>query len=150
MKISQSTSPMVRSFSSRVAAKNTVEVNALGIKDVDSIAASGALGLIGLAGSVSVWSVGQALSSNYQGDGGAPANSLQSGGDTADGDAAQQGSDASGKVSMVMNGDGGSNVGLDTGAHNVDTANTSQNRTSAISYSALNGTGGTHDGVSVF
>ena len=61
----------------RVGAKDSVHVNAMGIKEIDSIAASGALGLVGLTGAVSVWTVGTALSSNYEGDGGAPANALE-------------------------------------------------------------------------
>ncbi len=42
----------------KVRAVEDVEVNALGIKNVEGFAISGAGGLVGIAGSVSVWSIG--------------------------------------------------------------------------------------------
>jgi hypothetical protein len=42
-----------------------VEVNALGIKEVDGFVVSAAGGFVGVAGAVSVWSVGTPLSQNY-------------------------------------------------------------------------------------
>ncbi|HEX5279640.1 MAG TPA: hypothetical protein VFW28_06150 [Micropepsaceae bacterium] len=130
----------------KVTAQDAVHVNALGIKDINSIAASGAGGVVGLAGSVSVWSVGRELSTNYTGDGGSSNNALQSSGGTADDSAEQQGSDAGGRFTSLLGSSSKSpssdGKGLDTGAHDTSTANTSQDRTSAITYGALNGTGG--------
>ena len=48
-----------------VNAKNDVEVNALAIKDIDGFVISGAGGFVGVAGAVSVWSVGAAFEPNY-------------------------------------------------------------------------------------
>ena len=49
-----------------VTAKGDVQVNALGIKDIDSYTFSGAGGFVGGAGSVSVFSVGDSLSDSYK------------------------------------------------------------------------------------
>ncbi len=53
----------------RVSARNDVEVNALGIKDIDGFVISGAGGFVGVAASVSVWSIGEALKPSYSDNG---------------------------------------------------------------------------------
>jgi len=49
----------------KVTANDDVEVNALAIKDIDAYVVSGAGGFVGVAGAVSVWSIGSQLQSNY-------------------------------------------------------------------------------------
>jgi len=48
-----------------VQARSNVDVNALGNKDIETIAISAAGGGVAIAGSVSVWSIGDAVSSSY-------------------------------------------------------------------------------------
>jgi hypothetical protein len=50
----------------KVAAKGDVEVNALGIKDLRDFTFSGAVGLVGVTGAFSVWSIGAPLQKSYQ------------------------------------------------------------------------------------
>src|SRR5262249_6064258 len=64
-----------------VTSKDSVHVNALGIKDLTSIAVSGAVGAVGLAGAGSVWSVGSELKQGYTGDGGSSHSALEGGAD---------------------------------------------------------------------
>ncbi len=52
----------------QVSAKDDVEVNALGIKNVQGFSFSGAGGAVALAASVSVWSIGSTLERNYSDD----------------------------------------------------------------------------------
>jgi hypothetical protein len=95
-----------------VTARNDVEVNALGIKEIDGFLLSGAGGFVGVAGAVSVWSVGTPLERSYtdansNGSDKTTADALQrnkegGGTDTADHDAAQQGESASGMVGGQM------------------------------------------------
>jgi RTX calcium-binding nonapeptide repeat (4 copies) len=134
----------------RVVAKDSVRVNALGIKDIDSISASGSGGVVALAGSISVWSVGQKLAKNYTGDGGAPDNALDSGSTSADGYAAGQGQAGGDNIAKAIkggdadpNGDpNDKNVGITNGTTDPKAAKTSQDRTSGIAYQSLSGTGG--------
>ncbi len=65
-----------------VRAKNDIEVNALGDKNLDSYAFSGAGGAVALAASVSVWSIGRQLDRNYT-------NREGQSGDASKGDSAQ-------------------------------------------------------------
>ena len=53
-----------------VTAQDDVEVNALAIKDIDGFVVAGAGGFVGVAGAVSVWSVGTTLDANYSDDAG--------------------------------------------------------------------------------
>jgi hypothetical protein len=55
-----------------VTAKDAVSVNALGIKNLHGITASGAFGIVGLTGAVEVWTIGEKLARNYTGDQGSP------------------------------------------------------------------------------
>ena len=54
----------------RVSAAKDVEVNALGIKELDGFTFSGAGGFVGLSAAVSVWSVGTPIEKNYSDDDG--------------------------------------------------------------------------------
>jgi len=53
-----------------VTAKGDIEANALAIKDIDGMVIAGAGGFVGVAGAVSVWSVGTTLEANYTDDSG--------------------------------------------------------------------------------
>ncbi|HEX5500744.1 MAG TPA: hypothetical protein VFX03_16020, partial [Thermomicrobiales bacterium] len=129
-----------------VSAKHDVNVNALGLKELHGITVSGAGGVVGLAGAVSVWSIGQSIDDNYQGDGassdpgdgGGSGNALHSSSGNADDDATGRGQDASDDVVSAF-GTG------NTGAKNPDTASNPGDRTSAIVYQGLHGTGGFAD-----
>ncbi len=59
-----------------VYAANDVEVNALGIKDLDTYTFSGAGGVVGLTAAVSVWSIGVPLTKSYSDENGKSANAL--------------------------------------------------------------------------
>ena len=63
--------------SARVAARNDVEVNALGIKDVDGFVVSAAGGFVGVGASVQVWSVGEQLQRSYSDASGNSEDSLE-------------------------------------------------------------------------
>jgi hypothetical protein len=90
----------------RVTAQKDVEVNALGIKELDGFTFSGAGGLVGLSASVSVWSLGTTIEKNYENDEeGTSANALEGeGGGTADTDAAGQAQSAHSEVSGLLDG----------------------------------------------
>ena len=51
-----------------VRAANDVAINALAVKDIESIAVSASAGLVGVAGSVSVWTIGTTADGNYSVD----------------------------------------------------------------------------------
>ncbi|UCD79969.1 MAG: LEPR-XLL domain-containing protein, partial [Desulfobacterales bacterium] len=51
-----------------VSAGKNIDVNALAIKEVDTIAVSAAVGVVGIAGSVSVWTIGTKADGNYSVD----------------------------------------------------------------------------------
>ena len=92
-----------------VTARNDVEVNAMGIKEIDGFVISGAGGFVGVAGAVSVWSIGSTLERDYSDADGNSGNAMErekegGGTDTADADAARQGQAASGKVSSELGG----------------------------------------------
>src|SRR6185503_5239265 len=77
-------------------------------KDIDSFVISGAGGFVGVAGAVSVWSVGSTFNRTYSDADGESSNSLSrekedGTTDSADADAARQGQAASGKVSGDLN-----------------------------------------------
>ena len=101
-----------------VTSRGDTQVNALGIKHIDSFTFSGAGGFVGGAGAVSVWSVGDSLSDGYSGSSDGEnqdqsANALQSdkdggGTDSADHDAASQGEGASSMVGGQIGGLGSS------------------------------------------
>ena len=74
-----------------INAKNDVEVNAVGIKELDGLAFSAGAGVVGLAGTVSVWSIGSPLQKTYTDNDGKSANAGKgNGGKTADEDAISQ------------------------------------------------------------
>ena len=52
-----------------VNARHDIDVNALGDKDITTLALSAAGGLVGISGSVSVWSIGTPVSGSYSVDG---------------------------------------------------------------------------------
>ena len=62
--LNNDTSAQVRS-GALVAAHHDIEVNALAIKEVEGVVISAAGGFVGVAGAVSVWSVGSPLQQNY-------------------------------------------------------------------------------------
>jgi len=86
----------------KVRAKQDVEVNSLGIKDLKGITVGGAGALIGIAASVSVWSIGAPIEKNYSNQNnydetGTPAwdNATEAeNGESVDGDAARQAQDS--------------------------------------------------------
>ena len=94
-----------------VNAKNDVEVNAVGLKELDGIAFSVSAGVVGLAGTVSVWSIGAPLQKNYSDSDGNSANAGKGSNDkAADQDATQQADTGKGQLAGGLNsfGDGGS------------------------------------------
>ena len=126
----------------RVVTKKSVAVNAMGIKEIDAIAASGAGGAVGLTASVSVWSVGDKLNKNYSNeDDSKNENAGDHGGQTSEGYAAQQGEDGSNNVGSVING-GGDQHGITNGATNPNAATNADDRKAAIAYQGLSGQGG--------
>jgi len=60
-----------------VEAKKDVDVNALAVKDVDTFALTVGVGAVGIAGSVSVWTIGGGLQSNYTVDEGEESETTQ-------------------------------------------------------------------------
>ncbi|MEO8133499.1 MAG: hypothetical protein ABI831_05960, partial [Betaproteobacteria bacterium] len=83
----------------QVNARRDVNAYALSEQDISSLAASGAGGFVGLAGSVSVWTIGASLQTGYSDSNGNNSNAIQGGandtGETSgDGYAAQQGDSA--------------------------------------------------------
>ncbi|MCP3989260.1 MAG: hypothetical protein GY724_09315, partial [Actinomycetia bacterium] len=88
----------------QVSAVNDVEVNALGIKDLDGFVFSGAGGFVGLSGAVSVWSTGTTIEKGYSDNDGGNANAVQGDSGNADADAAQQAENTSGQVSTLLGG----------------------------------------------
>src|SRR5262249_13384891 len=82
-----------------VSAKDDVEVNALALKEIRGFSLSGAGGLVGLAASVSVWSIGEQFTDSYQDSEGNSSNALTGdGGATADGEAGSQADKGGGAV----------------------------------------------------
>ena len=99
----------------QVQAEACVDVHALSIKEVESFAFSGAGGLVGLAGSVSVWSLGASVEKTYQDNDGGSANSLQGDNGSADQFAGTQAGSSSGTATGLLNnyhdpGDGQTNA----------------------------------------
>ncbi len=87
-KINNNTTATIGS-NAKVRAKNDVEVNAIGLKDVDGFSMSAGGGLGALAASVSVWSIGTTLTSDYSNDQGQSSNASKGNtNQTADDDAA--------------------------------------------------------------
>ena len=60
----------------RVAAAGDVQVDAAAIKEVDSLTISGAGGIAGLAGTVSIWTIGETLSAKFTDSSGTSGNAL--------------------------------------------------------------------------
>ena len=110
-----------------VDAENDVEVNAVGIHEVDGFTLSGAGGLVGLTAAVSVWSVGNPISSDYQNDEGTHASATAGDNGSATDDAADQGGKSSGQVSGLLGGFSGDGSG---------NSKTSQNRVDSGTQSA--------------
>ncbi|MCP4707532.1 MAG: hypothetical protein GY869_02815, partial [Planctomycetes bacterium] len=74
-----------------VKAKNDVQVNAVGIKDLDGLSFSGAGGFVGLSASVSVWSIGTPVIKEYSNNDGETKDSTKGEDEeTADADAASR------------------------------------------------------------
>ncbi len=87
-----------------VNAKNDVEVNAVGIKELDGIAFSVSAGVVGLAGTVSVWSIGTPLQKNYSDSDGNSANAGKGNdGKAADEDATKQADTGKGQLAGGLN-----------------------------------------------
>lgn len=113
---------------SKVSAKNSVYVNAVGLKDLVGFDASGAGGVVGVGGAVSVWSIGTKINSNYQDNEGHSKDSTAMGKGSGDEDAADQASKGTGLVTGDL---GGSFTGKG------GNKNTSQNRVDSISGGAI-------------
>jgi hypothetical protein len=88
----------------QVSAKKDVEVNALGIKDLDGFTFSGAGGFVGLTAAVSVWSVGTPVQKTYSDDDGNSASAVEGDNGSADTDAAGQAETSHGQVSGLLGG----------------------------------------------
>ncbi|MEO1524344.1 MAG: hypothetical protein AAFX06_02860, partial [Planctomycetota bacterium] len=86
-----------------VTAENDVEVNALGIKDMQGFTFSGAGGAVALAAAISVWSVGETLDSNYSDNDGNSGNAVEGeGGASATDDAATQAETSHNETSTML------------------------------------------------
>ncbi len=92
-------------------AQNDVEVNSLSINNLQGYALGGSGGVVGLAASVSVWSIGAALEKNYSDDNRAGAgpgqtkNALEgTNGQRGDSDAARQAQAAGAQTVSYLNG----------------------------------------------
>ncbi len=86
-----------------VSAANDVEVNSLGIKDLDSYTFSGAGGIVGLTAAVSVWSVGTPLTKTYSDEKGSQSNALNgSNGASAQGNATDQAEAGSNEIASSL------------------------------------------------
>ena len=110
-----------------VAARNDVEVNAVAIDNVTDYTLSGGGGFVGLAASVSVWSIGTPLQKNYSDNDGHSASATQGNSGSADNDAAQQAVAARSQVSSLLTGYGDDGSG---------DPNTSANQVSSASHGA--------------
>jgi hypothetical protein len=87
-----------------VSAKKDVEVNALGIKELDGFTFSGGVGLVGMNASVSVWSVGTPIQKNYSDSEGDTMSAVEGeSGYTADSDAAEKAENAHTEVTGQLN-----------------------------------------------
>lgn len=114
----------------KVTAEKDVEVNALGIKELDGFTFSGAGGFVGLSAAVSVWSVGTTIEKNYSDSEGRSANASEGeGGKSADDDAAGQAQTAHGEVSGLLN-------GFDDQPSNPDETNSNTQRVGSVTGSA--------------
>ncbi len=115
----------------KVRARNDIEVNALGDKNLDSYAFSGAGGAVALAASVSVWSIGRQLDRNYT-------NREGQSGDASRGNAAQDArpadEDAATQSNRATNFASGSLGNYGTGGSS--NANTSNNRVRGLGNTA--------------
>ena len=99
-----------------VAALKDVEVNALGIKELDGFTVSGAGGFVGLTASVSVWSVGTPIEKNYSDSDGKSDNAVEGDNGSADQDAANQAWASQSQVSSLLGGyDDGDTTGGEGG-----------------------------------
>ena len=90
----------------QMAADENVEINALGIKDLQGYTFSFAPGLVALSGAVSVWSVGTPLEKDYSNDQGESANALvgdeAESSEAADENAAGQANDAVAQPALML------------------------------------------------
>ncbi len=112
-----------------VAARNDVEVNAVGIKNLTGYTISGAGGIVGLGASVSVWSLGTPIQTSYQDNSGDSSNALTgNSGGAADGNAADQ----SQSGTSLVTGSGGLGAFTSSGSN----SNSSQNRVESASQTA--------------
>ena len=136
----------------RVTAAHDVKVNALAIKEIDSYVLSGAGGFVGVAGAISVWSIGDSVANSYQSTdkegnkSGTPQNPLMKqkedgSSQSADQDAATQGDSGKAKISGNLSAFGSSST-----ANTTDGKQSSDERISSISATGaarLNATGST-------
>ncbi|MFN8738567.1 MAG: beta strand repeat-containing protein, partial [Pirellula sp.] len=115
----------------KVRAKNDVEVNALGLKDIDGYSMSAGGGLGTLAASVSVWSVGTTLTSDYSNDQGQSSDASKGSNQTADDDAAGAASNRTSQASGGLSNFQGAGSNSKRSENRVDS--TTQNAATRLS-----------------
>ncbi|MEX0958007.1 MAG: LEPR-XLL domain-containing protein [Burkholderiales bacterium] len=98
-----------------VQARRNVDVNALSLKDVDSVAASAGVGLVGAVGSVTVWAIGTRTDATYS-EGDTSANALETSGDGSS-EAPQYGNVQDFVDAMAGGGDPGNPSGEDNNGY---------------------------------
>src|SRR5262249_53399896 len=98
--VHNNTKAEVNGGGTKLRAKGSVGVNAVGTKKLDGLDVSGSVGAVGVGGSVSVWSIGQQITKDYKDkDGNSDTATNPSGGSgAADSDAAGQAHTASSGV----------------------------------------------------
>ena len=132
-----------------VNARDNIEVNAVGIKNITGVDVSGAAGAVGLGGAVSVWAIGAqiqktAKETNANGTQSTSGSALSSTNGSADDSAGSQAQSGAGTVT------GGNGLGAFT-TDSTGNGNTSQNRVQGATNSAatsVNTTAPTGAGVS--
>jgi len=107
-----------------------------GIKKLDGLTISGAGGLVGLAASVSVWSIGTPIQKTYSDNDGNSSSAVSGDSGDADQDAADQAGSSQGEVSnQLTNGFG------DDGSGNAKTSTNRVNSATGTAGSRLSGAG---------
>ena len=125
-----------------LGAQGDIGVHAVGLQTLSGLTASGALGLVGLGGAVSVWSIGTELTKTYADSSGKSATATQgSDGASADGDAAKQAQAGTGQVnSSLSTFKGGSNQNTSSSrVHSANAAATASISAHAPSAASLTG-----------
>ena len=109
-----------------VNARDNVEVNAVGIKNITGVDVSGAAGAVGVGGAVSVWAIGTQIQKSTEEENG-QGQQTQSGSALSDGSQSADSSAGSQAQSGATTVTGGNGLGTFTG-DSTGNGNTSQNR----------------------